>query len=172
MKVEPVIDMEDYSRGSRGFEDELININWAPSNTDRPDSDEIFTRVEISGIPDGATVFVDGSEVTISGGVLVVEPAGGQSEEDFSATALASGYIQILPPEDSSTDMLLTTKVTVKEYDAEYVDNANPGEGIAVASDDPADEPDQPAITGTLTVEVVPVVEPDTDISVVKPNGN
>ncbi|MGR5117647.1 cadherin-like domain-containing protein [Vibrio astriarenae] len=172
VKVEPVIDMEDYSRGSRGFEDELININWAPSNTDRPDSDEIFTRVEISGIPDGATVFVDGSEVTISGGVLVVEPAGGQSEEDFSATALASGYIQILPPEDSSTDMLLTTKVTVKEYDAEYVDNANPGEGIAVASDDPADEPDQPAITGTLTVEVVPVVEPDTDISVVKPNGN
>ncbi|MDR9829396.1 cadherin-like domain-containing protein [Vibrio sp. FNV 38] len=171
VNVQPVIDMEDYTRDSKGFEDSLISINWAPDSDDRPDADEIFTRVEISGIPDGSEVYVDGSLVSITGGILVIEPSGGQTEQEFSATALASGYIQIQPPEDSSEDLVLTTKVTVKEYDAEYVSDTDAGEGIAVASDDPLDDPDKGAIIGTLTVEVVPVVEPESEIEVTGPSG-
>ncbi|MCV5275854.1 hypothetical protein OFC49_34525, partial [Escherichia coli] len=73
-----------------------------------------------------------------------------ESEQDFSARVTQSGYVQVELEQDSSTDFDLSTTLTVKEIDHEYVDAANPGQGIAEA-----------VITGSVHVQVNPVVEPE-----------
>lgn len=59
------------------------------------------------------------------------------------------------PPENSSEDFTLTTVLEMEERDFEYTDDAIVGEGGRVVAN--------PAITGTIVVEVVPVVEPEDD---------
>ncbi|EKF9846173.1 retention module-containing protein [Vibrio cholerae] len=153
--VEPKIDVtENYHNAVSGNEDERIHVTWVPQNTSgniqNPDAQEYFSRVEISGFPDGSRVFVNNVEVTLINGVLVLEPAAGQSDLDFSNQVSAAGYIQVIPPHNSSTDFTLSTAITVKEQDHEYVDAANPGQGIA-----------EEVIHGSIGVKVNPIAEPD-----------
>ncbi|GHX10219.1 RTX toxins and Ca2+-binding protein [Vibrio cholerae] len=153
--VEPKIDVtENYHNAVSGNEDERIHVTWVPQNTpgniQNPDAQEYFSRVEISGFPDGSRVFVNNVEVTLINGVLVLEPAAGQSDIDFSNQVSAAGYIQVIPPHNSSTDFTLSTAITVKEQDHEYVDAGNPGQGIA-----------EEVIHGSIGVKVNPIAEPD-----------
>ncbi|EJL6337370.1 retention module-containing protein [Vibrio cholerae] len=153
--VEPKIDVtENYHNAVSGNEDDRIHVTWVPQNTpgniQNPDAQEYFSRVEISGFLDGSRVFVNNVEVTLINGVLVLEPAAGQSDLDFSNQVSAAGYIQVIPPHNSSTDFTLSTAITVKEQDHEYVDAANPGQGIA-----------EEVIHGSIGVKVNPIVEPD-----------
>ncbi len=153
--VEPKIDVtENYHNAVSGNEDERIHVTWVPQNTpgniQNPDAQEYFSRVEISGFPDGSRVFVNNVEVTLINGVLVLEPAAGQSDLDFSNQVSAAGYIQVIPPHNSSTDFTLSTAITVKEQDHEYVDAGNPGQGIA-----------EEVIHGSIGVKVNPIVEPN-----------
>ncbi len=153
--VEPKIDVtENYHNAVSGNEDERIHVTWVPQNTpgniQNPDAQEYFSRVEISGFPDGSRVFVNNVEVTLINGVLVLEPAAGQSDLDFSNQVSAAGYIQVIPPHNSSTDFTLITAITVKEQDHEYVDAGNPGQGIA-----------EEVIHGSISVKVNPIAEPD-----------
>ncbi|EGR4179271.1 retention module-containing protein [Vibrio cholerae] len=153
--VEPKIDVtENYHNAVSGNEDDRIHVTWVPQNTpgniQNPDAQEYFSRVEISGFPDGSRVFVNNVEVTLINGVLVLEPAAGQSDLDFSNQVSAAGYIQVIPPHNSSTDFTLSTAITVKEQDHEYVDAANPGQGIA-----------EEVIHGSIGVKVNPIAEPD-----------
>ncbi len=153
--VEPKIDVtENYHNAVFGNEDDRIHVTWVPQNTpgniQNPDAQEYFSRVEISGFPDGSRVFVNNVEVTLINGVLVLEPAAGQSDLDFSNQVSAAGYIQVIPPHNSSTDFTLSTAITVKEQDHEYVDAANPGQGIA-----------EEVIHGSIGVKVNPIAEPD-----------
>lgn len=57
------------------------------------------------------------------------------------------------PPQNSSVDFTLTTVLEMEERDFEYTDDAIVGEGGRVVAN--------PAIQGTITVQVVPVVEPE-----------
>ncbi|EMK6903480.1 retention module-containing protein [Vibrio cholerae] len=153
--VEPKIDVtENYHNAVSGNEDGRIHVTWVPQNTpgniQNPDAQEYFSRVEISGFPDGSRVFVNNVEVTLINGVLVLEPAAGQSDLDFSNQVSAAGYIQVIPPHNSSTDFTLSTAITVKEQDHEYVDAGNPGQGIA-----------EGVIHGSIGVKVNPIAEPD-----------
>ncbi len=153
--VEPKIDVtENYHNAVSGNEDDRIHVTWVPQNTpgniQNPDAQEYFSRVEISGFPDGSRVFVNNVEVTLINGVLVLEPAAGQSDLDFSNQVSAAGYIQVIPPHNSSTDFTLSTAITVKEQDHEYVDAGNPGRGIA-----------EEVIHGSIGVKVNPIAEPD-----------
>ncbi|WP_104025815.1 retention module-containing protein [Vibrio hyugaensis] len=151
VKVAPVIDAQDnYVVRSEGNEDARINIDWEPTATQSPDSDEFFAALTISGFPSGSTVYVDGVAQTVVGGSITLTPAANESEQDFSARVTQDGYIQVQLESDSSTDFSLSTQVTVKEIDAEYVDSGNPGEGIAST-----------VINGTVNVQVNPVVEPE-----------
>ncbi|MDA5313652.1 retention module-containing protein [Vibrio cholerae] len=153
--VEPKIDVtENYHNAVSGNEDDRIHVTWVPQNTpgniQNPDAQEYFSRVEISGFPDGSRVFVNNVEVTLVNGVLVLEPVAGQSDLDFSNQVSAAGYIQVIPPHNSSTDFTLSTAITVKEQDHEYVDAGNPGQGIA-----------EEVIHGSIGVKVNPIAEPD-----------
>ncbi|WP_237668436.1 T1SS-143 repeat domain-containing protein, partial [Vibrio sp. V38_P2S17PM301] len=152
IKVKPVIDAQDgYVVGSEGDEDTRINIDWQPTQTQSPDSDEFFTHLEIDGFPAGSTVFVDGQPVALTAdGKLILEPNPGESEQDFSARITQHGYIQVQLEEDSSKDFTLNTSVNVKEIDHEYVDAGNPGEGIV-----------EKTISGSVNVTVNPIVEPE-----------
>ncbi|MBT0325794.1 cadherin-like domain-containing protein, partial [Vibrio campbellii] len=125
-----------------------INIDWEPTLTQSPDADEFYAELTISGFPAGSTVYVDGVAQTVTGGSITLTPAANESEQDFSARVTQDGYIQVQLEQDSSTDFSLSTQVTVKEIDAEYVDASNPGEGIASA-----------VINGTVNVTVNPIVE-------------
>ncbi|EGQ7643141.1 retention module-containing protein [Vibrio cholerae] len=153
--VEPKIDVtENYHNAVSGNEDGRIHVTWVPQNTpgniQNPDAQEYFSRVEISGFPDGSRVFVNNVEVTLVNGVLVLEPTAGQSDLDFSNQVSVAGYIQVIPPHNSSTDFTLSTAITVKEQDHEYVDAGNPGQGIA-----------EEVIHGSIGVKVNPIAEPD-----------
>ncbi|MGR5163188.1 retention module-containing protein [Vibrio owensii] len=151
IKVEPVIDAQDnYVVTSEGNEDALININWDPTNAQSPDTDEFYAQVTISGFPPGSSVYVDGVLQTLTGDSITLSPEVNESEQDFSSRVTQRGYIQVQLEPDSSTDFSLSTEVLVKEIDAEYVDSANPGEGIASET-----------INGTVNVQVNPVVEPE-----------
>ncbi|WP_411978744.1 retention module-containing protein [Vibrio sp. 506] len=151
IKVEPVIDAQDnYVVRSEGDEDTRFDIDWKPTLVQSPDTDEFFSDVTISGFPPGSTVYVDGVAQTLVSGTLTLSPQAGESEQDFSARISPSGYVQVQLEQDSSTDFDLTTTVTVKEIDHEYVDASNPGEGIA-----------EKTINGTVNVQVNPIVEPE-----------
>ncbi|HAS6658872.1 TPA: retention module-containing protein [Vibrio parahaemolyticus] len=149
--VGPVIDARNnYTVVSEGDEDTRFNIDWKPTTSQSPDADEFFSEVTISGFPPSCTVFVDGVAQTLVAGTLTLTPQANESEQDFSARVTQSGYVQVELEQDSSTDFDLSTTLTVKEIDHEYVDAANPGQGIAEA-----------VITGSVHVQVNPVVEPE-----------
>ncbi|WP_171375506.1 DUF5801 repeats-in-toxin domain-containing protein, partial [Vibrio aestuarianus] len=162
INIRPVIDVADnYQSSSIGNEDSLINIRWQPENAQNPDADEYFAAVTLSGFPTGSSVYVNGVLTALdSNNQLVLTPAVGQSEQDFSNQVLSAGYIQVQPPEHSSTDFTLNTELVVKEQDHEYVDSANPGEGIV-----------SKVIQGSVNVTVRPIVEPDGELRVEDGSG-
>ncbi|MBF4358733.1 retention module-containing protein [Vibrio anguillarum] len=157
IKVAPVIDVVDnYQSHSLGNEDSRINVHWQPEEEQHLDADEYFASVTLSGFPAGSTIYVDGVVTTLdSDGKLILTPALGQSDQDFSAQVLTTGYVQVQPPEHSSTDFTLSTEIVVKEQDNEYVDAINSGEGIA-----------SKVIHGSVDVTVRPIVEADGQLRV------
>ncbi len=160
VNVAPVIDTAGtYERDASGLEDQLIDIAWQPVGVDYPDSDEIFTRVEIGNIPDDVQVFVDGELVVVVDGTIVFEPSDAQTEQEFAAEFLNTS-LQLLPGSDSTDDFQLTTLLTVKEYDAEYIDDSSPGEGVAEGD----------TISGVINVSISPVVESEGDLYIVNQN--
>ncbi|MEZ8351789.1 retention module-containing protein [Vibrio splendidus] len=145
-----------YVNTTNGDEDTAINIDWHPEGADYIDSDEHFTSITISGIPSGVTPTVNGDVTVVNdgAGTLTITPKdASQTPEQFTQIALANNFIQMTPPENSSVDFTLTTVVEMEERDFEYTDDAIVGEGGRVVAN--------PAITGTITVQVVPVVEPE-----------
>ncbi|WP_192890520.1 retention module-containing protein [Vibrio bathopelagicus] len=153
--VEPRIDTSaTYNTVTNGNEDTAINIDWHPEGSDYIDDDEHFTSILISDIPNDVSSVVVNGDVTwvydATAGTLTITPKSGQTAEDFTQIALNNNFIQITPAQDSSTDFTLDTVVMIEERDHEYVDTANPGEGIATAT-----------ITGSIDVRVRPVVEPE-----------
>ncbi|KHA59502.1 type I secretion protein [Vibrio variabilis] len=155
IKVAPVIDASaTYTNRSVGDEDTPINIDWHPEGTDYIDDDEHFTSITITGIPNGASVNVNSSDVVAvydaASGTLTITPGATQSAQVFTQDALANNFIQITPPKDSSTDFKLNTVVEVEERDHEYTSDSIVGEGGRVTA----------TITGELTVVVRPIVEP------------
>ncbi|MBY7732207.1 retention module-containing protein [Vibrio splendidus] len=153
--VEPRIDTSaTYNTVTNGNEDTAINIDWHPEGSDYIDDDEHFTSILISDIPNDVSSVVVNGDVTwvydATAGTLTITPKSGQTAEDFTQIALNNNFIQITPAQDSSTDFTLDTVVMIEERDHEYVDAANPGEGIATAT-----------ITGSIDVRVRPVVEPE-----------
>ncbi|CDT88586.1 Conserved hypothetical protein; putative hemolysin-type calcium-binding region [Vibrio coralliirubri] len=154
--VEPRIDTSaTYSNTTTGDEDTAINIDWHPQGDDYIDDDEHFTSITINGIPTDVVAVVNG-DVTVdssTAGTLIITPKDtSQTPEQFTQIALANNFIQMTPPENSSVDFTLTTVVEMEERDFEYTDDAIVGEGGRVVAN--------PVITGTITVQVVPVVEP------------
>lgn len=157
--VEPRIDTSaTYANTTTGNEDTAINIDWHPQGDDYIDDDEHFTSITINGIPTDVVAVVNG-DVTVdssTAGTLIITPKdASQTPEQFTQIALANNFIQMTPPENSSEDFTLTTVVEMEERDFEYTDDAIVGEGGRVVAN--------PAITGTIVVEVVPVVEPEDD---------
>ncbi len=155
INVAPEIDTSlTYSNGSIGDEDKPINIDWHPKGADYIDSDEHFTSITITGIPTGSVVDVNNSDVSAvydaATGTLVITPGAGQSSADFTQDSLATNFIQITPPKDSSTDFKLNTVVDVEERDHEYTSDSIVGEGGRVTA----------TITGEISVVVRPIVEP------------
>ncbi|MDK9797210.1 cadherin-like domain-containing protein, partial [Vibrio sp. D449a] len=155
--VEPRIDTSaTYSNTTTGNEDTAINIDWHPQGADYIDDDEHFTSITINGIPTGVVAVVNGDVAVDSStpGTLIITPKdASQTPEQFTQIALANDFIQMTPPQNSSVDFTLTTVVEMEERDFEYTDDAIVGEGGRVVAN--------PAITGTITVQVVPVVEPE-----------
>ncbi len=155
INVAPEIDTSlTYTNGSIGDEDKPINIDWHPKGADYIDSDEHFTSITITGIPTGSVVDVNSSDVSAvydaATGTLVITPGAGQSAADFTQDSLATNFIQITPPKDSSTDFKLNTVVDVEERDHEYTSDSIVGEGGRVTA----------TITGEISVVVRPIVEP------------
>ena len=155
--IKPRIDTSaTYSNTTIGDEDTAINIDWHPQGANYIDDDEHFTSITINGIPTGVTAVVNG-DVTVDdsvAGTLVITPKdASQTPEQFTQIALANDFIQLTPPEHSSEDFTITTILEVEERDFEYTPSGLLGEdgGFIEAN---------PPITGTITVQVVPVVEP------------
>jgi T1SS-143 domain-containing protein len=153
--VEPVIDTSvTYNNVTNGNEDTVINIDWHPEGTDYIDSDEHFTSITISEIPNDVENVVVNGDVTwvydSAAGTLTISPKIGQTAEEFTQIALNNNFIQIMSAQDSSIDFVLNTVVTLEETDHEYVDVTAPGQGIVTAT-----------ITGSINVVVRPAVEPE-----------
>ncbi|MCK6261748.1 retention module-containing protein [Vibrio sp. ZSDE26] len=157
INVEPVIDTsETYSNSAIGNEDQPINIDWHPEGTDYIDSDEHFTSITLEDIPLDAQVIVNNGlvnvKVTVSADglsqVLEIEP-NGMTPEAFTQAALKNNFIQIVPPQDSSSDFNLKAIVEIEERDHEYTSDDIVGEGGRVTA----------TLTGDISVVVRAIVE-------------
>ncbi|MGC9402922.1 T1SS-143 repeat domain-containing protein, partial [Vibrio genomosp. F10 str. 9ZC157] len=177
VKVVPVIDAtSEYETTSLGNEDSPINIHWHPEGVNYIDSDEHFTAIMIENIPVGAQVIVNNASVNMnvidvmdSNGMVVsqtltIDP-NGLSPSEFTDIAMNSGFIQIVPPKDSSSDFELSTTVKIEERDHEYTSDGIIGEGGRVTA----------TLTGTVNVVVRAIVEPEDDdnkLTVTNENGD
>ena len=167
VNVAPVIDTDaEYSNVTRGREDSPINIDWHPAGTAYSDSDEHFTSIVITGVPDEAAVKVNGAvdwNFDSDSGTITIRPLDGQTPAEFTQLALKNNFIQITPPKDSSTDFKLSTTVEIEERDHEYTSDNIVGEGGRVTA----------TIKGEITVKVTPIVEEqDNDNKLVVQNEN
>ncbi|PSU35614.1 retention module-containing protein [Photobacterium lutimaris] len=146
--IEPVVDAEDYTRGSNGLEDEPINLNWQPVLTD---SKEQITGLVVNNIqPDYGLQSNDGGTIT----TLTVDAAGSVTLTEAQLTQLLNGaQLQLLAPEDSDLNLTgataINTQVTVTEVDVDSTAT------------------DVQVVNGTLNVIIQAVVEPDAEIGVI-----
>ncbi|MDK9763158.1 cadherin-like domain-containing protein, partial [Vibrio sp. D420a] len=155
--VKPRIDTSaTYSNITSGDEDTAINIDWHPQGANYIDDDEHFTSITINGIPAGVIAAVNG-DVTVDdsvAGTLVITPKdASQTPEQFTQIALVNNFIQLTPPENSSEDFTITTILEVEERDFEYTPSG-------LLDEDGGFIEANPPIAGTITVQVIPVVEP------------
>ncbi|WP_275666041.1 retention module-containing protein [Vibrio sp. Isolate23] len=168
VKVVPVIDAggsdDAYSRTSTGNEDSFIVVPWNLQNAENPDRApdandrdyEFVSSITISGFPEDVEITIDGVPVAnYTGGTAMYD--------DVSNTLTITGLdenssqpvVRVKPPEDSSVDMDLQTKLIVEEHDAD-----NNGDSVATKE-----------VTGSLTVVVRPIVESDGDLQVKSNNA-
>ncbi|WP_299689035.1 retention module-containing protein [uncultured Vibrio sp.] len=156
--IKPRIDTSaNYSNIKTGDEDTTINIDWHPQGDNYIDDNEHFTSITINGIPTGVVAVVNGDvtvDDSISGTLIITPQDASQTPEEFTQIALANDFIQMTPPENSSEDFTITTILEIEERDFEYTPTGLEDEdgGFVEA---------KPAITGTITVQVAPVVEPE-----------
>ncbi|WP_145981760.1 DUF5801 repeats-in-toxin domain-containing protein [Vibrio algivorus] len=145
--VEPVIDLGDtYTSESKGFEDQLVTLNWKPTFTDNQEYVASFTLM----LPDGEDT--DGYSIYIVEGdaqtQLFFEPDGSLNLDAYLAQLESGAELKISMPQNSDKDFELTTNITVKQNDADDV-----------GDNDDADDAIKENITGTLVVDVEAVVE-------------
>ncbi|WP_143696937.1 retention module-containing protein [Vibrio coralliilyticus] len=168
VKVVPVIDAggsdDAYSRTSTGNEDSFIVVPWNLQNAENPDRApdtndrdyEFVSSITISGFPEDVEITIDGVPVAnYTGGTAIYD--------DVTNTLTITGLdenssqpvVRVKPPEDSSVDMNLQTKLVIEEHDAD-----NNGDSVAPKE-----------VTGSLTVVVRPIVESDGDLQVKSNNA-
>ncbi|WP_231730716.1 Ig-like domain-containing protein [Photobacterium aquimaris] len=139
--VTPVIDADNYTTTSTGFEDnnedgkQIIEtiINWQPSLTD---PQEHITGLALSGLPADYRLFIDGVELNTDTNGKV-----GLTSQQLN-TLLNGGKLTVTAPQNSDQDITLTSTVTVSQTDVD-------GNKETVTKD----------ITGTLVVDIKAVVE-------------
>ncbi|NAW63727.1 retention module-containing protein [Photobacterium halotolerans] len=143
--IEPVINSGDYTRTSQGLEDQPVTIDWQPVLAD---SKEFATGLTIQNIPTapGYSLQInDGGSIT----TLTVDGSGSVTLSAAEFALLQGGaQLQLIAPEDSDLDVTLTTVVDMQEDDV----------------DSPAVATGQ--VTGTITLDIRAVVEPDAGIGV------
>ncbi|TVO36814.1 type I secretion C-terminal target domain-containing protein [Vibrio algivorus] len=145
--VEPVIDLGDtYTSESKGFEDQLVTLNWKPTFTDTQEYVASFTLM----LPDGEDT--DGYSIYIVEGdtqtQLFFESDGSLNLDAYLAQLESGAELKISMPQNSDKDFELTTNITVKQNDADDV-----------GDNDDADDAIKENIIGTLVVDVEAVVE-------------
>ncbi|QUJ69397.1 hypothetical protein KDD30_21780 (plasmid) [Photobacterium sp. GJ3] len=150
--IEPVINSGNYTRVSQGLEDQAVNIQWQPVITD---AKEFVTGLTIQNVPTAPGYVLqinDGGVIT----VLSLDASGSVTLSSSEFALLQAGaQLQLISPEDSDVDVTLTTIVDLQEDD---VDSA------ATAIEQ---------VTGTISVDIQAVVEPDAGIGIqVGTDGN
>ncbi|WIH24768.1 retention module-containing protein [Photobacterium damselae] len=136
--IEPVVDATNYINHSTGYEDELTPIDWRPNLTD---SKEQVTSLTIKDLPADFDLYIDGQFIAHGGSSITLTP------EQF-ALINQGKPLQIKGPEDSDTDLILHTEVTVTENDVD------------------SSASDSKVVEGTIDVNIISKVEDDGHLAV------
>ncbi|HIF9070233.1 TPA: retention module-containing protein [Photobacterium damselae] len=139
--IEPVVDATNYTNHSTGYEDELTPIDWRPNLTD---SKEQVTSLTIKDLPADFDLYIDGQFIAHGGSAITLTP------EQF-ALINQGKPLQVKGPEDSDTDLILHTDVTVTENDVDSSASASK------------------VVEGTIDVNIISKVEDDGHLGVLVP---
>ncbi|HIF9385501.1 TPA: retention module-containing protein [Photobacterium damselae] len=144
INIAPVIDAGDYSITTSGhaFEDQNNTVNWKPGTAQGfVDSQEHIVGIQFKDVPSDYQLLIDGSPLSLVSGAVTLTP--------LQVNALQSGsLLQIRAPDNSDRDVTFHSILTIEQTD-------NDGEPTATKE-----------ITGTLTVDIQAVVEPDGELQV------
>ncbi|PSU16843.1 retention module-containing protein [Photobacterium damselae] len=144
INIAPVIDAGDYSITTSGhaFEDQNNTVNWKPGTAQGfVDSQEHIVGIQFKDVPSDYQLLIDGSPLSLVSGAVTLTP--------LQVNALQSGsLLQIRAPDNSDRDVTFHSVLTIEQTD-------NDGEPTATKE-----------ITGTLTVDIQAVVEPDGELQV------
>ncbi|HIF9470988.1 TPA: DUF5801 repeats-in-toxin domain-containing protein [Photobacterium damselae] len=139
--IEPVVDATNYIKHSTGYEDELTPIDWRPNLTD---SKEQVTSLTIKDLPADFDLYIDGQFIAHGGSSITLTP------EQF-ALINQGKPLQVKGPEDSDTDLVLHTDVTVTENDVDSSASASK------------------VVEGTIDINIISKVEDDGHLGVLVP---
>ncbi|UKA24041.1 DUF5801 domain-containing protein [Photobacterium damselae subsp. damselae] len=139
--IEPVVDATNYTNHSTGYEDELTPIDWRPNLTD---SKEQVTSLTIKDLPADFDLYIDGQFIAHGGSSITLTP------EQF-ALINQGKPLQVKGAEDSDTDLILHTDVTVTENDVDSSASASK------------------VVEGTIDVNIISKVEDDGHLGVLVP---
>ncbi|MCF7353502.1 hypothetical protein [Vibrio sp. CK2-1] len=153
INVNPVVDgvgkdengnLEEYNTTSTGNEDELIKLNWDPTAqfVDNDGSEKVV-GLTINGFEN----YPDGYAIVIGDEVLTPDENGSITLTPEQLAEAQESGLYLSMPEDSDSDLHLTTDVTIRDSDTE----------------NPDDNYDETTIHGNLDVDVTSVVEEDGD---------
>ncbi|HIF9541888.1 TPA: retention module-containing protein [Photobacterium damselae] len=144
INIAPVIDAGDYSITTSGhaFEDQNNTVNWKPGTAQGfVDNQEHIVGIQFKDVPSDYQLLIDGSPLSLVSGAVTLTP--------LQVNALQSGsLLQIRAPDNSDRDVTFHSILTIEQTD-------NDGEPTATKE-----------ITGTLTVDIQAVVEPDGELQV------
>lgn len=144
INIAPVIDAGDYSITTSGhaFEDQNNTVNWKPGTAQGfVDSQEHIVGIQFKDVPSDYQLLIDGSPLSLVSGAVTLTPL------QVNVLQLGS-LLQIRAPDNSDRDVTFHSVLTIEQTD-------NDGEPTATKE-----------ITGTLTVDIQAVVEPDGELQV------
>ncbi|MFD2264934.1 hypothetical protein ACFSM5_18655 [Lacibacterium aquatile] len=101
--IKPSVDNFNASGGGTGNEDTDIPLTINPGLVDNDGSEKIVGTVYLNGVPDGAILKVNGTEIHPN------------SDGWYAIDAKDVGHITVRPPQDSNEDFNLDLKLTVAE---------------------------------------------------------
>ena len=143
--ITPEIDAGNYSRNSEGLEDGTVAINWHPPAF--TDSQEYISGLRIENIPTEGRLLINGTFISNLGDTSVTLTQA-QVQQLLSGATLQ--YRSFDP--DSDADVTLNAIVTVSQNDVN---------GGSVSAE----------ITGTLSLNIVAVVESEANLQVKDTDG-